>query len=253
MIRGNDERRAALQAAAEAISASSHLTAFTGAGISVESGVPPFRGKEGLWSHYDQRTLDIDYFDAEPEACWPVIREIFYDHFTAAEPNPAHLLLARLEERGLLKALITQNIDDLHYQAGSRKVIEFHGNSRMLLCRNCGKRYEARRVDLATLPPRCSCGEILKPDFVFFGEGIPPQAVVESERAAGRTDVMLLIGTTGEVYPAAALPRAASRNGATIIEINPERSLYTGEISDIFIQMRAGEAAALLQELLEIV
>ena len=252
MIRGNEETQAALRAAVEAISASSYLTAFTGAGISVESGVPPFRGTEGLWSRYDPRTLEIDYFDAAPEVCWPVIREIFYDHFRAAAPNPAHLLLARLEERGKLKALITQNIDDLHHQAGSREVIEYHGNSRMLLCRNCGKRYEARTVDLTTLPPRCSCGEILKPDFVFFGEGIPPQAVAQSERAAAKTDVMLLIGTTGEVYPAAALPRAASRNGATIIEINPERSLYTGEISDIFVQMRAGEAAEQLQRLLGI-
>ncbi|HUX20998.1 MAG TPA: NAD-dependent deacylase [Spirochaetia bacterium] len=246
---GSLEKR--LEAAAQAISGARFLTAFTGAGISVESGIPSFRGKDGLWSRYDPKVLEIDYFAARPRECWPVIREIFYDHFLTARPNRAHLLLARLEERGLLKTLITQNIDDLHHQAGSRKVVEYHGNSRTLRCTACDRGYEAVSVDLKQLPPRCSCGGVLKPDFVFFGEAIPPAAVIESERAAGLTDVMILIGTTGEVYPAAGLPRSASARGATIIEINPEPSLYTNEITDIFLQMPAGEAAAALQERLE--
>ena len=237
----------ALESAATAVKEGRYLTAFTGAGISVESGVPSFRGKEGLWSRYDPRILDIDYFTERPEDCWPVIREIFYDHFAKAEPNPAHLALARLEEAGVLKALITQNIDDLHHRAGSRRIIEYHGNSRLLVCTACGRRYHVDEVELSRLPPRCACGAILKPDFVFFGEGIPPRAALDAEQAAGETDVMLLIGTTGEVYPAAALPRAASRRGALIIEINPERSLYTDEITDIFIGLPAGLAMAAIE------
>jgi len=248
MSRHDDDSEDALDAAVRVVAEAKYLTAFTGAGISVESGVPPFRGRDGLWSHYDPKILEIDYFYDNPEVCWPVIREIFYDHFGGAAPNPAHLALARLEREGLLKALITQNIDDLHQKAGSRRVIEYHGNSSALVCKRCGKSYHVEEIDLADLPPRCSCGSILKPDFVFFGEGIPVQAAVESERLAGMTDVMLLIGTTGEVYPAAALPRAASRNGALIVEINPERSLYSDEISDIVIRLPAGEAMSAIEE-----
>lgn len=238
----------AVESAARTIAGSRYLTAFTGAGISVESGIPSFRGKDGLWGRYDPRILEIDHFTAHPEECWPVIREIFYDHFGRAMPNRAHSFLARLERRGLLKVLITQNIDDLHHRAGSKRVVEYHGSSRTLLCTGCGKRHEVDTVDLTKLPPRCECGFVLKPDFVFFGEGIPADAVRESERAVVRTDVMLLVGTTGEVYPAAGLPREASRRGAVIIEINPEASLYTPEISDIFIPLPAGEAAAAIEE-----
>ena len=228
--------------AASAIRSAEHLVAFTGAGISAESGIPPFRGENGIWSRYDPKVLDIDYFNADPARCWPIIKEIFYDFFGKAQPNQAHLILAELERRGRLSTLITQNIDDLHYRAGSRAVVEYHGNSRLLACPGCGRRYEVEAVDLARLPPRCACGSVLKPDFVFFGEAIPTSALVASEEAAGRADVMLVIGTTGEVYPAALLPRAASRRGATIIEVNPEESAYTAEITDIFVRLPAVSA-----------
>lgn len=236
--------------AARAILGARSLSAFTGAGISVESGIPPFRGKEGLWSRYDPRVLDIEYFNANPEDCWPVIREIFYDFFGKAQPNRAHLLLAELEHGGFLKHLITQNIDDLHYRAGSRNVIEFHGNSRRLLCRACGRRYEVAEVDLRQLPPRCGCGSILKPDFVFFGEGIPRDAFARSEECAAMTDVMLLIGTTGEVYPAAQIPQTAAARGALIIEINPERSAYTDRTTGLFLPLGAVEALSRIDDLL---
>jgi len=225
--------------AASAIRNASHLVAFTGAGISAESGIPPFRGENGIWSRYDPKVLDIDYFNADPARCWPIIKEIFYDFFGTAKPNRAHIILAELERDGRLSTLITQNIDDLHYRAGSRAVIEYHGNSRLLACQSCGRRYEVEAVDLAHLPPRCACGAVLKPDFVFFGEAIPTSALVDSEEAAKRADVMLVIGTTGEVFPAASLPRAASRNGATIIEVNPEESAYTAEVTDIFVRLPA--------------
>jgi NAD-dependent deacetylase len=248
-----------ITAAASLIRSARHLTAFTGAGISVESGIPPFRGAGGLWDRYDPRTLEIEFFLRHPEQAWPVIREIFYDNFGRAKPNRAHEVLSAWERdgwprgagpdgRGRLHVLITQNIDNLHYTAGSRNIAEFHGNSRLLACLSCGARVEAHPDLLKDLPPRCSCGGIYKPDFIFFGEGIPAEAHAKSLEAAGRTDVMLVVGSTGEVYPAALVPRRASDAGAKIIEINPEPSEFTASITDIHIPMKAGEAFGLLAE-----
>lgn len=234
--------------AADVIAGADYLVAFTGAGISVESGVPSFRGEHGLWHRYDPQILEIGYFLRNPEASWKVIKEIFYDNFGHAKPNIAHKTLAYWEQTGLLKAIITQNIDDLHFKAGNKEPIEYHGNSRDLVCTQTGRRYEATKEILADLPPLSEEGALLKPDFVFFGEGIPRHAASRAEHAARTADVMLIIGTTGEVYPAAALPTMASQNNATIIEINPERSLYTPSITDIFIQAPAGPAMEALNE-----
>ncbi len=238
----------ALRASASLIRSARYLTAFTGAGISVESGIPPFRGPGGLWGKYDPRTLELDYFLAHPEKAWPVIREIFYDNFGAARPNAAHLALARLETAGTLKVLITQNIDNLHYLAGSRNIVEFHGNSRKLLCLSCGARRDAEPEMLVNLPPRCPCGGIYKPDFIFFGEGIPPEAHARSMEAAGRTDVMLVVGSTGEVYPAALVPARARDAGAKIIEVNPRASEFTASVTDIHIPLKAAEAFELIEK-----
>jgi NAD-dependent deacetylase len=224
------------------------LTAFTGAGISVESGIPPFRGPGGLWGKYDPRTLELDFFLSHPQEAWPVIREIFYDNFGRARPNRAHVVLADWETRGMLRALVTQNIDNLHHAAGSRNIIEFHGNSRQLLCLGCGTRVDASPSLLAVLPPRCACGGMYKPDFIFFGEGIPPRAYARSEEAARRSDVMMVVGSTGEVFPAALVPRWASEAGAKIIEVNPEPSAFTNALADIRIPLKAGEAFGLLEE-----
>ncbi len=236
------DSQACITTAASLIRSASYLTAFTGAGISVESGIPPFRGPGGLWSTYDPRMLELDSFLANPEKAWPVIREIFYDHFGTAEPNAAHRALARLESAGKLKVLITQNIDNLHHRAGSRNIVEFHGNSRLLVCTACHQRVEAARALLDMLPPRCPCGGVYKPDFIFFGEEIPQGAHARSQDAARRTDVMLVIGSTGEVYPAALVPRWAAEAGATIIEINPEPSEFTRTVSDLHVPMKAAEA-----------
>ncbi|MCB2203334.1 NAD-dependent deacylase [bacterium] len=235
-----------LTRAAQLIRNAGHLTAFTGAGISVESGIPPFRGNDGLWSRYDPRSLDIEYFHAHTEAAWRVIREIFYDFFGEARPNDAHIVLAELERQGMLRAVITQNIDNLHQEAGSEKVIEFHGNSQVLLCLDCGVRTPASNVDLRQLPPHCSCGGLFKPDFVFFGEMIPDEARRAAFRQAELSDVFLLIGTTGEVMPANLVPEEAKRRGAAIIEVNTEPSLYTHRITDIFLE---GKAAAVMRGL----
>lgn len=237
--------------AASLIVNANHLVAFTGAGISVESGIPPFRGEGGIWSHYDPSILDIEYFCTNPIESWKGISEIFYSFFSEAKPNAAHNLLARLEREGRLKAVITQNIDNMHSEAGNSHVIEYHGNSKWLKCNQCGERYQIADVFLDPLPPRCSEDqEVLKPDFVFFGEGIPSDAASQSVEEVSSADLMLIIGTTGEVMPAAMLPSIAKSNGAKIIEINPERSAYTNSLTDVFLQGPAGEISKMLENYL---
>lgn len=236
-----------LQKVADVILASKSMIAFTGAGISVESGIPPFRGPEGLWSKYDPQCLDLDYFHSNPKDSWIAIKEIFYDFFGTAKPNKAHKVLAEWEQKSLLKAVVTQNIDNLHQQAGSKTIFEFHGNSQKLICEKCGEIYLPEEIDLNNLPPCCkNDGTVLKPDFVFFGEGIPEKAYNNSLLFARNADLVIIVGTTGEVMPASMIPSEAKRNGATIIEINTEESNYTNRITDFFLQ---GKASEILEEL----
>jgi len=231
-----------IKEAVKIIRQSEFTCAFTGAGISVESGVPPFRGKHGLWNKYDPKILDLGYYLDNPEECWPVIREIFYDFFSDANPNPAHEVLARMEKEGLLNSVVTQNIDNLHQEAGSKVVHEFHGNAKKLKCLKCGTVYDTEDFDFKIIPPVCEKdGEILKPDFIFFGEGIPPEAFNNSFADAERSEVLMIIGSTGEVAPASYVPRTAKQGGATIIEINPEESMFTNHITDIHLKGKAGE------------
>ncbi|NOU58571.1 NAD-dependent protein deacylase [Marinifilum caeruleilacunae] len=240
-----------LQKVAEIISNSKSMIAFTGAGISVESGIPPFRGPDGLWSRCDPKCLDLDYFHLNPKDSWLAIKSIFYDFFGEAKYNGAHKVLANFEEKGLLKAVVTQNIDNLHQEAGSKTVYEFHGNSQKLVCLQCGKNYVPSEVNLDELPPKCvNDKKILKPDFVFFGEGIPETAYRKSLQAARNADVVLVIGTTGEVMPAATIPTEAKRNGAVVIEINTEESNYTESITDFFLQGKASEILMEIDELI---
>lgn len=236
-----------IKESAELIKKSNYTIAFTGAGISVESGIPPFRGEHGLWNKYDPEVLDLSYYLNNSEKCWVYIREIFYDFFADAKPNKAHLVLAQMEKKGLLKSVITQNIDNLHQEAGSIVVREFHGNSKKLKCLKCGKKYNAIEFDFKNIPPRClNDNEILKPDFIFFGEGIPQDAYADSFADAEKADVCLVIGSTGEVMPASYVPRTAKQNGATIIEINPEESIFTKSITDIHLKGKAGDILNIL-------
>lgn len=228
---------------AELIKNSKHLVAFTGAGISVESGIPPFRGTQGLWSKYDpEEFAHIESFLRNPAKVWEMIREMFA-LVLEAKPNPAHKILAELEKRGYLKAVITQNIDGLHQEAGNKNVIEFHGNCKWLLCLGCGKKVEVRKEVIERLPyPKCPECEIpLKPDVVFFGESIPFSARKKAEIEASSCDLMLVIGTSGVVYPAAELPYIAKTKGAKIIEINLEETPYTFSITDYFLKGKASE------------
>ncbi|MFP4443805.1 MAG: SIR2 family NAD-dependent protein deacylase [Spirochaetia bacterium] len=228
--------------AADMISRSARTAAFTGAGISVESGVPPFRGKDGIWNRYNPEVLELTYFNNNPLDAWKAIREIFYGYFEKSSPNKAHKVLADWENRNIIQGVITQNIDNLHHAAGSKNVIELHGNSRTLICLDCGSTCPASPEIFKHNPPRCSCGGVWKPDFTFFGESLPADALDGAEKMINDAEILLIIGSTGEVYPAASFPREAKANGAAVIEINPEISNYTESVTDLHIKEPAGTA-----------
>lgn len=231
-----------LAEAARIVLSAKRLIAFTGAGVSADSGVPTFRGKGGLWGSYDQSHLELGFFMREPAVAWKTIREIFYAFTLAVEPNDAHRVLALWEAAGLLSLVVTQNIDGLHSRAGSKAVAEFHGSCDRLRCTRCGLETAATRESVAGDPPRCACGGVLKPGFVFFGEGIPEDAYRSSFEAAEAADVCLVIGSTGEVFPAASVPLTVKRRGGTIIEINPERSAFTDSVTDVYLPLGAAAA-----------
>ena len=235
--------------AAEKIRAAKRCVAFTGAGISVESGIAPFRGENGLWNKYDPKNFDIQYFYTHTKQSWEVIREIFYDLFGKIRPNFAHYALAELEAGKKINSVITQNVDNLHFDAGSVVVHEFHGSLKKLVCLDCRAKFNISRIDLSVLPPQCSkCGGILKPDVIFFGEAIPEPARTNSFNETRKADCFLLIGTTGSVAPANLIPPTAKSNGATIIEINPYASEYTASVTDIFLEDKATVAMEKLME-----
>ena len=184
---------------------------------------------------------------------WKVIRELFYDFFGKAVPNAGHQVLAKWENEGLIKSVITQNIDNLHQEAGSKTVYEFHGTASTILCLSCGAKYPSGQVEMQVLPPKCpKCDGILKPDFIFFGEGIPEEANIKSFEEADKCDVFIIVGTTGEVMPASMLPHTAKKNGAKIIEINPDASHFTHQLTDVHLKGKAGEVLPLLDKQLNI-
>ena len=238
--------------AAEIIKKSKNMIALTGAGISVESGIPDFRSAGGLWEKYDPSIYaSIHSFMRMPEKVWDMIFEMIEVTDTAS-PNSAHLALAKLESMNLLKAIITQNIDNLHQEAGSKNVIEYHGNAKHLVCLSCGAEYGVDEFDLAAKEiPICEdCGKVLKPSVVFFGENIPVDALTESQKFAEAADVVLVIGTSAVVYPAASIPRIAKSRGASLIEFNLERTELS-TFADIIITGSAGKTLPELIKLLE--
>jgi NAD-dependent protein deacetylase/lipoamidase len=231
-----------IQKAAADISAAKMVTALTGAGASIESGIPPFRGKGGLWEKYDPiEVAHIESFLQDPARVWNILIKNMKDIVDQAQPNDCHKGLARLEELGKLQTIITQNIDGLHQMAGNTDVIEFHGTFAWQRCMDCNTHIETSRVDITEIPPRCDCGGILRPNAVFFGEMIPQGALWRSRQVATDCDVMLVIGTSAVVHPAALMPVDAKESGAKVIEINPESTPLTGEISDYLIKGPAGD------------
>ena len=238
-----------IQRAAKDILHSKKTIAFTGAGISVESGIPDFRGAQGLWQKYDpEEYAHIHAFYSNPDKVWLMLKEMF-SLIMAAKPNPAHIGLAELERMGLLSSVITQNVDGLHQSAGNTNVIEFHGTHRTLSCLNCSTKIEGTSLTLEDLPPRCSrCSSLLKPDVVFFGEPIPWEAQIMSFKESKSCSAVLVIGTSAVVYPAATIPITANERGAIVIEINTEPTPLTNQISDYLICGSAGETIPAIVE-----
>jgi NAD-dependent deacetylase len=172
------------------------------------------------------------------------------DVLSRAVPNPAHFGLAEMERMGVLRSVITQNVDGLHQAAGSQRVIEFHGNAWELICISCSNRYPSREKVRDGIPPRCECGRILKPDLVLFGEPIPWSAQEEAESEAQSCSVLLVIGTSAQVTPACDIPRLSKGKGAVIVEINPEETLLTRSVTDLHLREKAADAVTLLLSIL---
>lgn len=235
--------------AVELIVKSKRTFAFTGAGISAESGIPTFRGDNGIWNRFDPKILDLEYYLNNSNEVWPQIIDLFYNKQQTILPNLAHQILAKWEEQKLLAGIITQNIDHLHQQAGSRIVHEYHGTTNSFICTSCSTIYNRAEIIISNNPPICknkNCYSLLKPNFTFFGEDILKETYTKSQESTLDTDVYIIIGTSGEVSPANQIPIMAKQNGASIIEINTNHTLYTKEISDILLQ---GKSTTILTEL----
>jgi NAD-dependent deacetylase len=223
---------------------------LTGAGISAESGVATFRGPEGLWSKLKPEELaNFDAFMRNPELVWEwysyrkqIIQEV--------KPNPAHYALARLEELVREFALVTQNIDNLHFRAGSKRVLELHGNIERSYCIDCGKFTDGIEITAEKKVPKCSsCNGLIRPDVVWFGEMLPEGVFESAAKAASQCELFITIGTSAVVYPAAGLPLTARSHGAYVVEINTERTEISRSINETLI----GKAGEILPQLVKVI
>ncbi len=216
-----------IERAAALLVSSHYVIALTGAGVSVESGIPPFRGPGGLWTKHGEPPMDgYQRFLADPKGYWlqrlTTPSEIV-QALADAQPNAGHRAMVELETLGILRHLITQNIDNLHRAAGHQRLAEIHGNARLLRCIGCGERFttDAIPISPADLPPRCpQCFAIIKSDTVHFGEPIPPDVLDVCFRETLRADCILVAGTSAQVYPAASLPQMVKERGGVVIEVN---------------------------------
>lgn len=236
-----------LELAGDWVTRAASVAVLTGAGISAESGVPTFRGEAGLWRLFRPEQLATpEAFAADPRLVWE-----WYDwlrqRMAKARPNAAHYALVEMESRIAHFTLITQNIDGLHDRAGSVKVLKLHGDIWRLRCISCGAEWPDRRATLPKLPPHCGCGGLARPDIVWFGEPLPVGLLREAEHAVATAELLLVIGTSGEVYPAAGLIPRAKQAGAKVIEINIEDTPFSG-MADFALRGPAGE---LLPKLVE--
>jgi NAD-dependent deacetylase len=225
------------------------ISILTGAGISAESGVPTFRGENGIWKKLKPEELaNFDAFMRNPEIVWEwynMRKNLIYK----VMPNKGHYAIVELEKIfGDGFTLTTQNVDNLHRKAGSKRILELHGNITRSYCIQCHKYYEDIIINEVNKIPYCSCGGLIRPDIVWFGEGMPEDEITESIHAAERSDVYFSVGTSGNVYPAASLPGIAKRKGAFLIEINVEYS----QISSIFDEILLGKSGEILPEIVNL-
>ncbi len=220
------------------------VSALTGAGISTESGIPDFRGPAGLWKRVDPSVATIDYFLANPDKYWEFHLGLV-NSAMAARPNAAHIALAELESIGRLDCIITQNIDGLHQRAGNRNVIELHGTLATDTCMGCGKRYSwegvKKMIEGGGLPPRCpACGSIIRPDVVLFNEQLSAEALNMAFKCSRECDLMLVLGSSLAVTPAAYLPETAKSYGAKVAIVNMEPT-EMDYIADVIVLGKLGE------------
>ncbi len=234
-----------VQRAANLLKNAKKAIALTGAGVSTESGIPDFRSRGGLWSRFDPMEYGTaEAFKRNPAKVWKMLAELL--SFADAVPNPGHLALAEIEAMGLLQGIITQNIDLLHRQAGSRNIVEFHGSIASFTCPACGRRYALSLVREQGMPPACaSCASLLRPDVVFFDEQIPPPVLKRSRELLAGCDVLIVAGTSCQVAPASSFPSRVHEQGGRIIEINPAPEL--GGLAEVVL---AGGFSAMMTNLL---
>ena len=253
-----DDATDPIAAAARLLTEARYVIALTGAGLSVESGIPPFRGPGGLWTKYGEPPMNgYERFLADPRKAWEdrlnpsgPMREL-WKALGAARPNPGHEAFVRLERLGILRATITQNVDDLHRQAGSEHLLEIHGNATLIRCVECVARFEQADVDTTTLPPACPrCGGILKSDTVSFGEPIPPDVLARCQEESEQADCCLVAGTSATVYPAAHFPVAVRERGGALIEVNPHETEISGMCA-VSLRAPSGEVLPRVVERIE--
>lgn len=245
-----------IKQAAELIKNSNYIVAFTGAGISVESGIPDFRSPGGLWEKFNpMEYAEYSAFLSHPEKYWTMHKEL-REIVINAQPNPAHNVLATLEhEYGKLKSVVTQNVDFLHSRAGNTKVLEIHGTTQTSHCLSCNKEFYYTEVeeflDQGQLPPRCpQCNGLIKTNTVLFGEQLPYNVLEQSREEIMAADLLIVIGSSLTVYPAAALPSIAVQSGARLLIVNKEFTPMDS-YADVAIRGMAGEILSKILTVLE--
>ncbi len=221
---------------------------LTGAGISVESGLPPFRGPGGIWTRYDPEEYGhIDTFRQDPEKAWVLLGELISASLNA-RPNEAHYALARLQEKGIAGTIITQNVDGLHRLAGSVDVIDVHGDARKVYCPICGYKEEIDEYNGHPPTPLCQCGAYRRPDIVFYGESLPTQKITRAWEIAQEGTDMLVIGTTGVVVPVAHLPNLVKASGGRVVLLDPDQNGFREDIISVHIREKAVKGMLTLED-----
>jgi len=223
----------------DALREAESIVFFTGAGISSESGIPTFRGKDGIWNKLRPEELaNFDAFIRNPDMVWE-----WYNHrkkiIHKAQPNAAHLTIAEMQNYFKDVIVVTQNIDNLHRRAGSNTIFELHGNIERNFCINC-KKFLNKELDFSVGVPKCDCGGLIRPDVVWFGEYLPEDQFLGGEKAAINADVFFVVGTSAVVYPAAGLVYTAKQSGAMVVEVNIEETALSS-IADYSFFGKAGE------------
>jgi len=226
---------------------STNVVVFTGAGVSAESGVPTFRGKDGLWNEFNVQELATpEAFAANPIRVWEWYRWRM-ELISKVDPNAGHYVISWMEQFFLEFNLITQNVDGLHARAGNQQIFKLHGDLWEVRCVGCGKTAKLANMPSHPLPPACECGGILRPGVVWFGELLPEQEFSRSVAATEHCQLFFSVGTSAEVYPAALLPMIARENGAYVVEINIEPSALASKADEVLIG-KAGEVLPLIQQ-----